>query len=54
VLRVFLGIVMFPHGAQKVLGWIGGGFRGVASISQRQTEFLGPIALAPKARNRIA
>lgn len=22
--RVTLGVVMFPHGAQKVLGWFGG------------------------------
>ncbi len=25
VLRVLLGIVIFPHGAQKLLGWFGGG-----------------------------
>jgi putative oxidoreductase len=25
VIRVFLGLVFFPHGAQKVLGWFGGG-----------------------------
>jgi putative oxidoreductase len=25
VLRLTLGIVMFPHGAQKALGWFGGG-----------------------------
>lgn len=24
VLRVVLGVVMFPHGAQKLLGWFGG------------------------------
>jgi putative oxidoreductase len=24
-LRVLLGIVIFPHGAQKLLGWFGGG-----------------------------
>jgi len=29
ILRLALAIVMFPHGAQKVLGWFGGhGFRG--------------------------
>jgi putative oxidoreductase len=29
VLRVLLGVVMFPHGAQKTLGWFGGyGFSG--------------------------
>ena len=25
LVRLFLGIVMFPHGAQKLLGWFGGG-----------------------------
>ena len=25
VLRLLLGIVIFPHGAQKLLGWFGGG-----------------------------
>ncbi|MBM9579622.1 DoxX family protein [Leptospira sp. 201903070] len=29
ILRVVAGVVMFPHGAQKVLGWFGGyGFSG--------------------------
>jgi putative oxidoreductase len=29
ILRVVLGLVMFPHGAQKLLGWFGGyGFNG--------------------------
>ncbi len=29
ILRVTLGLVMFPHGAQKMLGWFGGyGFDG--------------------------
>jgi len=32
ILRVMLGIVMFPHGAQKLLGWFGGyGFTGTMS-----------------------
>jgi putative oxidoreductase len=25
LVRLFLGLVMFPHGAQKMLGWFGGG-----------------------------
>ncbi len=25
LLRLFLGLVFFPHGAQKLLGWFGGG-----------------------------
>lgn len=25
ILRIMLGVVIFPHGAQKVLGWFGGG-----------------------------
>ena len=28
VLRVALGLVMFPHGAQKLLGWYGGSSHG--------------------------
>jgi len=29
IMRVFLGIVLFPHGMQKLLGWFGGaGFAG--------------------------
>ena len=29
ILRIMLGIVIFPHGAQKLLGWFGGyGFTG--------------------------
>ena len=29
VVRLTLGLVMFPHGAQKMLGWFGGyGFTG--------------------------
>lgn len=32
ILRVTLGVVMFPHGAQKLLGWFGGpGFSGALS-----------------------
>jgi putative oxidoreductase len=29
IVRLVLGLVMFPHGAQKMLGWFGGyGFSG--------------------------
>lgn len=29
ILRIMLGLVLFPHGAQKLLGWFGGyGFNG--------------------------
>ena len=29
ILRIALGVVIFPHGAQKLLGWFGGyGYRG--------------------------
>ena len=45
VLRVLLGIVFFPHGAQKVFGWFGGaGFSGTMTAF---TEKMGiPIILA--------
>ena len=59
VLRLGLAVVLFPHGAQKVLGWWGGhGFSGtmgfftsmlhvpaVFALLAILTEFLGPIAL---------
>lgn len=33
IARLMLGIVMFPHGAQKVLGWFGGhGFSGTMAF----------------------
>ena len=33
VIRVMLGIILFPHGAQKLLGWFGGyGFTGTMSF----------------------
>ena len=38
-LRVFLALVIFPHGAQKLLGWFGGyGFTGTMSYF---TDFIG-------------
>src|SRR5262245_53515862 len=67
-LRCFLGVVLFPHGAQKLLGWYGGaGFdRTMSSFSERMhvpalfvllmiaTEFLGSIALIIGAMGRLA
>ena len=46
VARLVLGLVMFPHGAQKVLGWWGG--HGFSGTMQFFTESLGipaPFAL---------
>lgn len=39
VVRVALGLVMLPHGAQKVLGWFGG--HGFAGTMQHFTEGMG-------------
>ena len=58
-LRLFLAIVLFPHGAQKLLGWFGGfGFTGsmqyftetvglpwVVGFVVILIEFVGPVAL---------
>jgi len=58
-LRLFLALVIFPHGAQKVLGWFGGyGFTGTMAFFTGTmglpyaiallpvfTEFLAPVAL---------
>ena len=68
VLRVFLAVVMFPHGAQKALGWFGGsgfassmafftdkmGIPAVFALLAVLTEFLGPIALFFGFLTRIA
>ena len=35
LVRLFLGLVMFPHGAQKLLGWFGGG--GFSATTQGMT-----------------
>lgn len=59
VLRLTLAIVMFPHGAQKLLGWFGGyGFEGTMGFMTGQVglpwlvafgvvllEFFGPLLL---------
>ena len=66
--RLVLALVMFPHGAQKVLGWFGGyGFSGNMQFFTEQlgipamlaflaiaVEFLGPVALALGLGARIA
>ncbi|MCF0074246.1 DoxX family protein [Dyadobacter sp. CY261] len=58
-LRLFLALVLFPHGAQKLLGWFGGfGFEGTMQYFTGQAglpwiigllviiiEFFGPLAL---------
>ena len=45
ILRVLLGIVIFPHGAQKLLGWFGGrGFN--ASMRMFESNFHIPTIFA--------
>ncbi len=45
ILRVILGVVMLPHGAQKLLGWFGGfGFAGTMGFFTEQMHV--PAALA--------
>src|SRR5437773_10151416 len=45
ILRVMLGIVMLPHGAQKLLGWFGGfGFSGTMGFFTQQMHI--PAAVA--------
>ena len=67
LLRLALGIVMFPHGAQKALGWFGGpgvegitGYFGQMGIPAFLTmlviaaEFLGSILLVIGFLGRVA
>ncbi|MBU5636695.1 DoxX family protein [Geomonas sp. Red69] len=68
VLRLFLALVMFPHGAQKVLGWFGGpGFPGTMDMFTKMmgipylfslmavlTEFVGPLLLVAGLATRAA
>ena len=67
VLRVLVGIVMFAHGAQKLLGWFGGfGFSGtmgfftgkmgipaVFAFLVIMSEFFGSLALIAGALTRL-
>jgi len=68
VLRVMLGVVFFPHGAQKVLGWFGGygfagtydaftnkmGIPGVFALLAFAAEFLGALGLIVGLGTRVA
>lgn len=46
LIRLTLGVVMFPHGAQKVLGWFGGhGFAGTYAAFTQQMGFPAPLVL---------
>jgi putative oxidoreductase len=46
VLRLALAIVVFPHGAQKVLGWFGGfGFAGTYGFLTQQMHIPAPLAI---------
>ena len=68
ILRVALGAIFFPHGAQKVLGWFGGyGFSGTMgfftgmlhvpvlfAVLAIAAEFLGSLALLAGLFTRVA
>jgi putative oxidoreductase len=67
IARLALGLVMFPHGAQKVLGWFGGyGYAGTMAYFTHSgipamlaflaimAEFLGSIGLIVGALSRVA
>ena len=45
ILRVVLGIVIFAHGAQKMLGWFGGyGFSGTMGFFTKSMKIPAPFA----------
>ena len=68
LVRVVLGLVMFPHGAQHLLGWFGGygfagthewmtatlGFPSVLAAIAIVTEFVAPLALISGVAGRLA
>ena len=67
ILRCTLAVVMFPHGAQKVLGWFGGqgfkptlqfftsaGIPPLLTLLALAAEFLGPLGLAVGLLTRVA
>lgn len=46
VLRLVLGLVILPHGAQKLLGWFGGyGFKGTMAFFTQTMGIPGALAL---------
>jgi putative oxidoreductase len=48
VLRVALGIVIFPHGAQKLLGWFGGdGYRATVDYFKKGMGIPALFAILP-------
>jgi putative oxidoreductase len=52
IARVALGVVMFPHGAQNVLGWFGGyGFSGTMGFFIGQMHIPAVFAFLPLRRN---
>src|SRR5205823_14641 len=45
IARLTLGLVMFPHGAQKTLGWFGGyGFHGTMGFFTDKMHIPAPLA----------
>jgi putative oxidoreductase len=68
LLRIALAVVIFPHGAQKLLGWFGGfGFSGtmgsftgtlgipwILGLLAIVAEFFGPVALVLGFLTRVA
>jgi putative oxidoreductase len=67
ILRFTLAVVIFPHGAQKVLGWFGGqgftptlqfftsaGIPPALALLAMAAEFLGPLGLAVGLLTRVA
>jgi putative oxidoreductase len=45
IVRLVLGLVMFPHGAQKMLGWFGGyGFSGTMGAFTHHMGIPAPLA----------
>jgi len=53
--RVALGLILFPHGAQHVLGWFGGyGFQGTLGWMTGTLGFPAPLAVLALATELVA